>query len=89
MAKTPAQRQAQYRANRPHSGSDGNGERRLNLWFDTAAALALERLARRYCVTKRAMIERLLLTEDERVLSGIDLDSSEWNEYFQSAAVTQ
>lgn len=84
MAKTPAQRQTEYRANRSTAGNDGNGERRLNLWVDTAASLALARLARRYCVTKRTMIERLLIAEDERILSALDIDSPAWDVYFQS-----
>ncbi|MER2543409.1 MAG: hypothetical protein ABTS16_08150, partial [Candidatus Accumulibacter phosphatis] len=60
MAKTAAQRQAAYRARRPHAGEDGNGERRLNLWVSTHTDLAIERLARRYCVTKREIVERLV-----------------------------
>ena len=32
MPTSNAQRQAAYRARRPHAGEDGNGERRLNLW---------------------------------------------------------
>lgn len=88
MAKTAAQRQAQYRARRPFAGDDGNGERRLNLWLSTAADLAIERLARRYCVTKRTMIEQLIIAEDTRVRSGITLDS-EWDAYFGKEVVTQ
>ena len=89
MAKTAAQRQAQYRARRPHAGDDGNGERRLNLWVSTRADLAVKRLARRYCVTKRQIIERLAIAEDDRISSDIDLDSPEWNEYFNTVPVTQ
>jgi len=89
MAKTTAQRQAQYRARRPLAGNDGNGERRLNLWVSTRADLAVERLARRYCVTKREIIERLAIAEDDRISSDIGLDSPEWNEYFNTAPVTQ
>jgi hypothetical protein len=82
MAKTAAQRQAQYRARRPFAGSDGNGERRLNLWITTRADLALERLARRYCVTKREMIERLVAAEDDSIVNGITPDTPEWDKYF-------
>ena len=89
MAKTAAQRQAQYRARRPHAGDDGNGERRLSLWVRSGTALALDRLARRYCVTKQEMIERMVIAEDDRVLSDIELDSPEWDAYFGTAAVTQ
>ena len=89
MAKTTAQRQAAYRARRSHAGDDGNGERRLNLWIRTRTDLAIERLARRYCVTQREIIERLVIAEDDRVSSSIDLDSPEWDEYFGTVAVTQ
>jgi hypothetical protein len=80
MAKTAAQRQAAYRARR--ASGDGNGERRLNVWVSTGAALGLDRLARRYGVTKREVIERLLKAEDDRVLAGIELDTPEWDAYF-------
>ena len=89
MAKTAVQRQAQYRARRPHAGDDGNGERRLSLWVSSGTTLALDRLARRYCVTKQEMIERLVTAEDDRVLSKIELDSPEWDVYFGTAVVTQ
>ena len=89
MAKTAAQRQAAYRARRPFEGVDGNGERRLNAWISTSAALALVRLARRYCVTNQEMIERLVNAEDDRILSAITLDSPEWNTYFGEEIVTQ
>jgi hypothetical protein len=61
MAKTAAQRQAAYRARRPHAGDAGNGERRLSVWIDTRASLALARLARCYAVTQQALIERLVI----------------------------
>lgn len=89
MAKTPAQRQAAYRARRAHAGTEGNGDRRLNLWLSTRADLAIERLARRYCVTKRQILEILVSAEDDRVISGIPLDSPEWDAYFNIAPVTQ
>jgi len=77
MAKTPAQRQAEYRKRQDR----GDGHR-LNTWIGSDAHFALKRLARRYGVTKLEMIERLALAEDERILAGIELDSPEWNTYF-------
>jgi hypothetical protein len=71
MAKTAKERQEAYRKRRPHAGTDGNGERRLNTWIGTGASLALERLSNRYGVTKREMLERLIVAEDKRILSGI------------------
>lgn len=82
MAKTNAQRQAEYRARRPHAGADKNGERKIAVWVDTSAALALERLARRYAVTQRQILERLLRDEDQRTLDQIPYNSDEWNAYF-------
>ena len=89
MAKTAAQRQASYRARRPHAGEDGNGERRLNLWVSTRTDLAIERLARRYCVTKREIVERLVTAEEDRLIATLDLDLPEWDQYFSGAPVTQ
>lgn len=63
MAKTAAERQAAYRKGRAEAGE--NGERRLNTWVSTSSFLALDRLAKRYGVTKREMIERLVLEADQ------------------------
>jgi hypothetical protein len=87
MTKTTAQRQAAYRARRPHAGNDGNGERRLSVWIDTRASLALARLARRYAVTQRALIEQLVIAEDERILADIELDSMQWRTYFADTSL--
>jgi len=77
MAKTPAQRQAEYRKRQDR----GDGHR-LNIWIGSEAHFALGRLARRYGVTKQQMIERLAIAEEERILAGIELDSPEWNAHF-------
>lgn len=44
---------------------DGNGDRRLDMWVSTEAYLALARLARRYSVTKRQVLERLIVRADD------------------------
>ncbi|MES2260997.1 MAG: hypothetical protein V4724_20970 [Pseudomonadota bacterium] len=87
MAKTTAQRQAEYRVRRPTAGD--NGERRLSLWVSTASKLALDRLARRYRVTKQEVLERLLQIEDDRVSASIELESPEWDEYYGTTNVTR
>ncbi|HEX8968624.1 MAG TPA: hypothetical protein VF937_12140 [Chloroflexota bacterium] len=87
MAKTAKERQAAYRQRRPEAGKDGNGERRLNTWIGTSTSLALERLATRYGVTKRELLERLILAEDDRILEGMELDSPEWGAYFRVNAL--
>jgi hypothetical protein len=78
MAKTVAERQAAYRMRR----HEGEGDRRLNMWIRSVANLALERLARRYGVTKREMIERLAVVADDEVLRTLELDTPEWDAYF-------
>lgn len=79
MAKTAAERQKEYRARR----NEGEGDRRLNSWITVGADLALERLALHNGLTKRAMLERLILDADGSVQAGLLLDSEEWDAYFR------
>jgi hypothetical protein len=83
MAQTTAERQAAFRARRATAGDDGNGERRLDMWVTTEADLALARLARHYSVTKREMLERLVVRADAAIVRRLDPDSAEWDTYFQ------
>jgi len=83
MAKTTAERQAAYRARRAMAG------RRLNTWLSTGAALALARLARRYGVTQRDVLERFITAEDDRILACIEPGSAEWDAYFEIKPVTR
>ncbi len=83
MAKTAAERQAAYRASRYNAGLNGEGEQRLNTWVSIGAHLALERLAARYGVTLRGMLERLILAEDEKLLASLDMDTPDWDAYFE------
>jgi hypothetical protein len=80
MAKTTAERQAAYRERRRMVGL--SGERRLNTWASTTAHMALERIARRYGVTQREMLERFLTAEDDRILAGLMPGTPEWDAYF-------
>lgn len=82
MAKTPAERQRELRARRQFRGTDGNGEREIKVWVNTRAALALDRLASSYGVTKRELIERLVIAEENKKLAGVSSNSAEWKEYF-------
>jgi len=80
MAKTAAERQKDYRAKRPFAGD--NGERRLNTWISSSTHFALERLAASYGVTKREMLEKLVLAADEEVMKKLNgLDSPEGEAY--------
>lgn len=81
MTKTNAERQKAYRANRPTS-NNGEGERRLNTWLSTKASLALARLASHHNTSQRAVLELLLLKADEAIMSVMDIDSPEWQAYF-------
>lgn len=89
MAKTSAERQAEYRARRQFAGDAGNGERRLSTWINTGSMLALGRLATRYGVTKREVIERLLRDEDEKVQVALRNDDSAWQAYIEQTTVTR
>lgn len=81
MAKTAAERQAAYRDRRATAGE--NGEKRINTWVDAGAALALDRLAQHHGLSKRAILEQLVLAADEEIHSGLDPDSIEWATYFK------
>jgi hypothetical protein len=84
MAKTAAERQKAYRASRQVAGD--NGERRVSAYVSTRAALALRRLANLYGVTKREMLETLLIDEEDKVLKGLKLDSDEGRKYLGESA---
>lgn len=81
MAKTNAQRQAEYRARRINAGEKGDGEARLNTWVSSKTDFALERLAKHYGVTKREMIERLILHADDQ--TGKTMTDEEFDRYLQ------
>ncbi len=80
MAKTTAERQAAYRKARACAGE--NGERRVNTWVSTGAFLALQRLAKRYGVTNREVLERVLLETDKAIVDTLNPESPEWAVYF-------
>jgi len=78
MAKTNAERQAEYRKR----AMQGEKRLRINTWVSIDTAVALERLARHYGVTKRAMLEELIRQADRDVLDGLEPGSEESREYF-------
>jgi hypothetical protein len=84
MAKTAAQRQADYRKNRATAGD--NGERRINTWVTTGAALALARLSKYHGITNREILERLILAADQQRVDTLDPDTEEWATYFSVTA---
>lgn len=80
MTKTSAQRQAKYRAGRMVAGD--NGERRINTWVTTRAALALARLANHNGITQRAILEQLLIAAQDNVQASFKTDA-EFDAYYQ------
>lgn len=82
MAKSAEERQKAYRDKRPSAGIDGNGERRINTWVKTGASLGLARLAKRYGVTQREILEKMITEADQSIIATLDPDAPEWNEYF-------
>ena len=77
MAKSAAERQAAYRSRR----DDGEGERRIDTRVSVSTHLALDRLAQRYRVTRRQMIERLVAEADDAILKTLQIETPEWDEY--------
>ena len=80
MAKSNAERQAEYRAR--HLKCDDVKSERLNLMIDTDTKRRLERVCRCYGVTKRAMLERLLLQAEQDALDEADQTPTGQAEYF-------
>lgn len=88
MAKTAAERQKDYRERRPFAGD--NGERRLSTWISSNAHFALDRLAASYGVTKREMIEKLVIAADEKAMKKLGgLDTPEGEAYLAGSKFTQ
>ena len=78
MAKTTAERQTNYRNSRTMVGE--SGEKRINTWVSTGSHMALSRLANRYGVTKREMLERLITEADQKIEDTLKNDE-EWETY--------
>ena len=69
MAKSPAQRQAEYRQRAAQQSRF-----RLNLYINAEARAALGALCRRDCVTMAVMIERLAIASKNEAVAGMDDD---------------
>jgi hypothetical protein len=77
MPKTTRERQAAYRSRR----QDGDGEYRLNTWLSSQASFALRCLARHQRLSRRAVLEQLVIGADQAILDSLDLDTPEWDLY--------
>ena len=85
MAQSNAQRQAAYRA-RHLKDENGTGER-ISLLVDIHTKRALERLATRYAVTQRAMLQTLIADAEKALVD--TLPSAEQASYYDSKPVTR
>jgi hypothetical protein len=73
MVKSVKERQQEYRERQRHSDVD----RRLNMWINSQAYSVLERLTNHFGITKREVIEQLVIILDSDVSEISKLDSSE------------
>ncbi|HGM6861309.1 hypothetical protein [Serratia rubidaea] len=80
MAKTTAQRQAEYRARRRQQGDIV----RLNTEVSLIAHIALERLARYHGLTQHQMLERLLIEPDKALCKR--LEGGDFRRYIDKGA---
>lgn len=80
MAKTNAQRQAEYRHR--HLVAEDGGAERLNLLVSVPAKRKLERLAACYGVTQRAMLERLLTEAEGALLDRLQAEGQPLDDYY-------
>ena len=80
--KDNAKRQAEYRQRRLKEGSD----QRLNVILDLHAKLALERMAKHYCVTNKNVLERLLLAAQSQLIE--QMDAQQQSNYYDGKIST-
>ena len=64
MSLSNAERQARYKKTR-YKANNGDGEYQLNCWLTSQAKFALKRLAKHHGMTQRAVLEWLLIENDE------------------------
>ena len=76
---TGAERQAAYRARRPKAKN--GGDRQINTWVTFGTFIALQRLAIRYGVTQRALLERMITDADDKVVAKLRGKSRELDAY--------
>jgi hypothetical protein len=83
MAKSSKERQQNYRDRQRLD----NVDRRLNLWISYQAYCGLERLIDHFKITKREVIEQLIIILDSDVTEIRKLDPTKWDEYFNEKAL--
>lgn len=80
MALSNSEKQRNYRLNRFKRGE--YGDYRINTFVKFEASSSLERLARHYKITKRQVLESLLIAADKAILNSLEPDSAEYKEYW-------
>jgi hypothetical protein len=65
----------------PRPGDAGSGERRLHLTMNGARIFALERLAARFGLPRRAVLERLIDWADDKLSRSLYDDEAAFNRY--------
>ena len=83
MAKNTKERQQEYRDRQRLNSVD----QRLNLWINSQAYSALERLTDHFKITKREVIEQLIIILDSDVTEIRKIDPIKWDEYFDEKAL--
>lgn len=80
MAKSNSERQREYRKNKYIRGE--NGDLRINTFVAFEAGHNLGRLAKYYKLSKRQVLELLINTASQKLIDNMEMDSPEWNKYF-------
>ncbi|EDR5914990.1 hypothetical protein QRI27_004096 [Salmonella enterica] len=80
MAKSNSERQKQYRDSRFNRGE--LGESRINTFVTFESANNLKRLSVYYNLSKRQILELLINTANQKLIDNLEIDSPEWNKYF-------
>ncbi|EKO1959986.1 hypothetical protein PZC96_004913, partial [Salmonella enterica] len=80
MKLTNAERQKQYRDNMLKRGD--NGDSRINTFVTSSAGFALGRLSLHYGLTKRQVLELLIINAENSLAKNWDINSTEWGKYF-------
>jgi hypothetical protein len=81
MTKTLLTRQDNSQQSPHFQRVEGLGQQHVHIWISDGVYLALERLAKCYGITKKDMLEKLIVDEDEKVLHGTNLESAEGQRY--------
>ena len=74
-----AERQRRYRESRKTAGENKDGEYRISTYISAKSRYALKRLAKRYGITERSMLEQLINDADEKIIQPMTED--ELNDY--------